>query len=556
MTSIPPTQIRLLGLVCGVLVACAGKHPNGDDGDAGIQVDAPDACPLSCSADLHTVVDCHNSLVTTCASTDACDGTSHSCVEACAGAATSHRATGCDYYATDTENIEPTYCFAAFVVNTWTSPAHISVEYDGASENVAAFTRLPAGVGLGISYTEYDPVAGLPPGEVAILFLAGDSGGTPNCPVTSAVPSAGHTGSGLFSSFHITTDVPVVAYEMNPYGDATVLEAAASLLLPTSVWDVNYLAVSPAPAAAGNPSLNIIARDDTVITFTPTVAVAGGGGIPAGAANVPMTFNLSRGQHAQITQPAELTGSVISSSAPIGLMLTHNCMNVPAGFSSCEHGEQMVPPQHALGNRYAGVMYRPRIAGETATFWKVVGTVDGTQLSYSTDVGGPATLNKGQAVNFLTGTPFVVQSQDADHPFEMFTYMTGSGYINDSYGDPDFVVSVPPEQYLSEYVFFADPNYPETNLVLIRERGADAQFHDVTLDCAGTLANWQHVGDYEWTRIDLVTEFAPVGMCSTGRHKIKSDAPFGLWVWGWGPATSYGYPGGMNVAPINTVVLQ
>jgi IgGFc binding protein len=127
------------------------------------------------------------------------------------------------------------------------------------------------------------------------------------------------------------------------------------------------------------------------------------------------------------------------------------------------------------------------------------------------------------------------------------------------------VVSVPPEQYLSDYVFFADPTYPETNLVLIRERGLDAQFHDVTLDCAGVLANWQTVGDYEWTRADLMTgNFAPVGNCSTGRHQVKSDAPFGLWVWGWGtPLTStftanvsYGYPGGMNVAPINMVVIE
>jgi hypothetical protein len=49
---------------------------------------------------------------------------------------------------------------------------------------------------------------------------------------------------------------------------------------------------------------------------------------------------------------------------------------------------------------------------------------------------------------------------------------------------------------------------------------------------------------------------------------MKSDGPFGLWVWGWGtPLTqpngmgiftenvSYGYPAGMNVQPINQVVI-
>jgi hypothetical protein len=44
---------------------------------------------------------------------------------------------------------------------------------------------------------------------------------------------------------------------------------------------------------------------------------------------------------------------------------------------------------------------------------------------------------------------------------------------------------------------------------------------------------------------------------------MNSNAPFGLAVWGWGtPKTStftqnvsYSYPGGMNVQPINTVVV-
>jgi hypothetical protein len=60
-------------------------------------------------------------------------------------------------------------------------------------------------------------------------------------------------------------------------------------------------------------------------------------------------------------------------------------------------------------------------------------------------------------------------------------------------------------------------------------------FHDVTLDCAGTLSGWQAVGDYEWTRIDLMTgNFQPVGGCSTGRREMSRDGRFGLWVWGWG----------------------
>src|SRR6185436_2974803 len=145
----------------------------------------------------------------------------------------------------------------------------------------------------------------------------------------------------------------------------------------------------------------------------------------------------------------------------------------------------------------------------------------------------------GQAVTFITGQPFVVKSQDADHPFMLFSYMSGSQWQPglDGYGDADFVISVPPEQYMSSYVFFTDPTYPETNLVVIRAKDREGKFQDVTLDCRGKLTGFQPIGDYEWTRVDLITgKFEGVGGCSTGRHEIKSPGGgrFGLWVWGWG----------------------
>jgi hypothetical protein len=465
------------------------------------------------------------------------------------------------------------YCFAAFVANTWTSPAHISVEYQGQQLDVASFARIPSGSGPTLTQGAFDATAGLPPGEVAILFLGGTQGASPKCPVTPATAAPYFSGTGVGNAFHITTDVPVVAYQINPYGGGSAAVTAASLLLPTSVWDQNYVAVNVSPASAGKPSLNIVAKDDnTEVTFTPNATLTGAGAIPSGAAGTPVTINLMKGQHAQITQTTELTGSAISSTKPIGFMAGQTCMNMPVGVSYCDHGEQMIPPVKALGSRYVGVMYRPRVAAETSTYWRIIGAVDGTTLTYSSAVGGPTTINKGQQVIFQTGQPFTVESQDNDHPFMLFTYMTGSKALQEGYGDPDFVTSVPPEQYLKSYVFFTDPTYPETNLVMVRAKGTDNQFHDVNLDCGGVVTGWAPIGngDYEFARRDLTTgNFTNVNGCSTGRHEIKSDAPFGLWVWGWGtPLTgpggsgggiftanvSYGYPGGMNVAPINAVI--
>jgi hypothetical protein len=564
--------------VAAAFVAC-GPSPRPPGGNTPDAPDAPPGCQNQCSSDDRTVLDCHGNPVAMCAATEACDVATATCVSACVAAESAHSSVGCDYYATSMDsyglgNPQVTLCYAAFVANTWTTPAHLAVEYRGSQLAVEGFASVPSGSGPTLTYGPYDATAGLAPGQVAILFLGGTAGGPPlGCPLQPAVAAPQITGTGIADSFHITTDVPAVAYQINPYGGGSVEVTGASLLIPTSAWDTNYVAVNvsqaefPTPTVALNPSLNLVARDDnTTVTITPNVPIVGGNGVGTAAAGQPLAIHLNKGQHVQITQSDELTGSVVTSTNPVGLMAGQYCMRMPANTLYCDHGEQMIPPVRALGNRYIGVMYRPRVPNETQTYWRVVGAVDGTQLTWSTPVGGPATLSKGQSVTFLTGAPFVVSSQDKDHPFMLFTYMTSSAYVQDGFGDPDFVLDVPPEQFLHDYVFFTDPTYPETDLVLLRGPDASGQYHDVSLDCLGAVQGWQSIdGSFQFARVDVQTgNFAAVGNCSNGRHEIQSEAPFGLQVWGWGtPLTttftqdvSYGYPGGMSVLPINDVVIE
>jgi hypothetical protein len=544
-------------------------------------------CGLSCSTDHHSVVDCNGKTIVSCMTGQGCDLMTGGCADACQAAADNKQSVGCDYYATHLEmDYANQQCFAAFVANTWDTPAHLTVEFNpGVSLAPQLFARIPSGTGANITYTPYDPAAGLAPGQVAILFLSGSSN-SPNVPcppglTTAAALGSAVQGTGVTHSFHITTDVPVVAYQINPYGGGSAAITGASLLLPTSVWDTNYIAVTAAPEVyidAGpyqyNPSFNIVAaQDGTNVTLLPNAAIVGGMSLPAGPASMPYMFTLNKGQQAQFSQPADLTGTIVQSDKPVGFMAGNACMQVPLGTNFCDHGEQMLPPVKSLGNEYVGVMFRPRVTGDQA-IWHMVGTVAGTQLTYvpAAPANAPATLGAGQVADFITDQPFVVKSQDTMHPFMLFTYMTGAtdAMLSDKggYGDPDFVVSVPPQQYLNDYIFFTDVTYPETNLVVVRAKDQYTKmFDDVTLDCLpapSTLTGWQPVGDYEWTRVDLTRDdFANQGGCSTGRREMKSKGLFGLWVWGWGsPKTtintkyvSYGYPGGMNVQPFNGVVI-
>ncbi len=605
---------------CGVLLAlfaagCAGcEAGNTGTGGGGGDPSGPGSGPVTgagggfgegggsstclgvvtCAADLHTIL-CDGEVFGTCGSDQGC--ANGACIPACDAAKENKSSVGCDYY---TVNPDVTFsqgaCFAAFVANTWTTPATITVERDGQLLDASAFARLPSGSGASITY-EPLPNGQLPPGEVAILFLAQFNPGalyTPACPpgVTTAVSTedAALHGTGIAKSFHITTSVPVVAYDIFPYGGGPSAITSATLLLPTSAWDTNYIAVEPfRQTLGGDPNFYeyvqiIAAEDGTDVTISPTAAIVGGPGVPATGAGVPATYSLSKGQVLQITQDTDLTGSPVQSTKPVGLLGGNRCMVLPdLSVSACDAGHQMIPPVRALGTEYIGVHHRNRFPGvEESPPWRIVGAVAGTQLSYdpAPPPGAPMTIGVGQIAEFTTSQPFIVRSQDADHPFYVSAHMTGctdvsTDTLGDCRGDPETVNVIPSEQYLDQYVFFTDPTYPETSLTVIRKAGPSG-FSDVTLGCMGTpITGFQPVGtggQYEYAYVDLVTgNFEPQGGCDNGRHEATSDAPFAITVWGWGSGAtggdpfalqfpysqyvSYAYPAGASVQPLSEVVV-
>jgi hypothetical protein len=561
-----------------------------------------------------------------CSSLEQCeeisDGASAKCVNPCVDTLGQNTSNGCTYYIQemDTDSMVAGVCYAVFLVNQWKTGerARIQVTLGGNVLPIDQFARIPVGKGTGISYTPYDPVAGLAKDEIAILFLSRDPNAVndpnpeapralANCPpgVTPAVVGdAALHGTGVADAFGIRTNVPVVAYDMLPYGAGRARVTSATLLLPTNVWDTNYLMTSafeaPQMFAGALPTMMIFGQQDgTQVTILPTQPIEAGGSLQGSPANVPVTYTVNAGQYLQFTQVADLTGSVIQSDKPVALVGGTQEIDVPTDRLRADSAHQMIPPVHALGNQYLAVRYRARTAHpDEAVPWRIVGGIDGTQLTYDPpQAGAPATINAHQVLEFTVPGPFVVSSQDAAHPFYLAQYMTG-GEIADAggggdtplngEGDPEYVNVVPPAQYLPRYTFFTDPTYPETNLVVTRVLDpTTGAFPRVTLDCAGVLGGWQPVGgsgQFEFTRIDLSTgNFQGQNGCDNGVHVIDATLPgigdagpgptpsFGVTVWGWGSEAtypggietnplftrwvSYGYPAGANLKPLNSVIV-
>lgn len=357
-------------------------------------------------------------------------------------------------------------------------------------------------------------------------------------------------------AIEIKTDVPAVVYDIYPYGGAISYISSATLLLPTTAWDVNYVTTTMGEQpTAFPPGIDFIAQQDgTTITLLPTTNITGGGGIAAATKGTPVTYSINKGETVHIMEfpdssGNDLTGSIVQSNVPVGVWGEHFCMT------------QTDPPP-----------------------WRIVGMVDGTTLTYDPPVAGaPATVKEGQLVEFAGPNVFHVKSQDDKHPFYVAAHRPGydcdaghqqippikalgNDYValgneatDYSVGGPETVNVVPPAQFLPSYIFFTDPTYGYTEIALVREKASDNTFKDVKLDCmSGPVTGWLPVGSsgqYEYAHVDLRHAGAAVGTCDNGLHNIASTEKFGITVWGYDSASSYAYPAGASVKPINSVVV-
>ena len=597
--------MRVHGLAwvgAAAFLACSGSPPSGfadpDAGggtDGGVDPDAtdpfgkldggPDAIGTKqgCSGDLRNVIDENGVVLQTCPPDQGCAG--GVCVPACDAAAASKGSVGCDYVVPTPSfyaGIKPP-CFAVFVANNWPKDVKLTVTRDGVTYDVTKFGRIAAGGGTPVTSWAAVPVSGIPAGKVAVLFLSHDpassNSGPLTCPIAPAISQTYGTalaGSGTSPSitgrgkaWHILADAPITSYDILPYGGAKSYLPSAELLFPTTAWGTNYFGIVPY-RGTGSPQWGqlVASQDATQVTILPSVALPAGTNVNAAAKNVASTYTLNAGEYIQWQESNEMSGTIIQSTKPVSFFggQGYDCYSSSTSTGGgCDSAHQQIPQVSAFGSEYAVAPYATRRLDlkEESIRYRFVGAVAGTTLTYSPAVpGAPTTMGVGQVVDFEATGPFVAKAQDNNHPFYVAQIMPGCSVTSGSrppggcLGDEEYVNILAPGQFLTKYVFFSDPTYPTTNLVFTRVKAGT--FKDVKLDCAGTLTGWKPLGStgqYEYTDVDLIRGGVKNGTCDNGPHVADSAAPFGVMVWGLDSASSYAYPAGGNVAPINSVVV-
>jgi hypothetical protein len=229
--------------------------------------------------------------------------------------------------------------------------------------------------------------------------------------------------------------------------------------------------------------------------------------------------------------------------------------------------EETVLPAEVIGKKYIVVPPTTPLGNAVGHVVRIYGNVDDTHLTYpeGTPPGAPMTINAGEVVQIpplppgrpaalcvsapdhcMTNMPFIVAG---DQPFAVASLMVGGTLqmpntdATNSQGDPSMSMMVTPEQFRRDYTFLAPADYLENFADVLIPVGAQ-----VTLDGTALAGTPTRIGNSEWSFVR-----AKLSGDKGGVHTISTpDARgLGLQVVGFGFATSYYYPGGLNLKHIS-----
>jgi hypothetical protein len=414
--------------------------------------------------------------------------------------------------------------------------------------------------------------ASLAPMTSTIFLITCEPSG---CPLDST--HIEFSGIARLGGFRVVSDVPVLVYQWNPYGDTP--PGDASLVLPRHTLDNDYIVASwHIEALSGDPDFEarsqvtiIATEDNTSLTFTPTVRSWAGPEVPAvngGATSPVITLNaFDVLQIAAEVEHTDLTGTQITADKPIAVYGGHDCPNIPEyGEGYCDHLEEQLFPLSAWGEDAVLARYAPRVQNtmeEDQPLWRVIAGTDDMTVNFDPPVSGVGGsyyfANSGEMLQFFSPEDHYAwahlgSTPGNPAPFLAYQLMTGSRYVNGTTGDPAMLLAPPAGQYLERYVFNTEDDwgYAYDHVIIVRQSGTP-----VTVECLGPLpgGDFTPVGSTSWEvgRFYL-DEDGYVGACTDGVQRLTAGGSVGLSVVGANTNTSYAYMGGVGVYHINPII--
>jgi hypothetical protein len=329
----------------------------------------------------------------------------------------------------------------------------------------------------------------------------------------------------------------------------------ASLLLPSTAMTGNYRVAGLAGAQGGIlggalPSFVTITgtQDGTMaqIKLAANGKLLAGGQVQAMGGGSTATVMLGAGDVVELLsdQGSDLSGSVVKANKPVQVIAGVSCITNPPGVQSCDHVEESVFPAETIGKHYiVTVPSNSRGSGPFGHTVRLYGNVDNTKLTFNPAVpNAPATLSAGQVVDLgVVKADFEVTG---DQPFLVGSFLVGGSQSDPNQmmpeGDPSETLAVAVEQFRLKYVFLSPSDYDFNYVDVAMPAGTT-----LTLDGNQLADKSVKIGSgmFNVMRINLTGG-------NNGAHTLEATQPVGIQVVGYGIATSYQYPGGLDLAAI------
>jgi hypothetical protein len=431
---------------------------------------------------------------------------------------------GCEYFGVDMDNYTSALPYAIVVSNLDAATVHVMVEArNGMTWNLLEETDIDS--------------------KEAYVFMLGDN----------STNGSFHMPN---KAYRVTSDLPVVAYQFNPYAglqpnDADICTNDGSLLIPTSGLDMYYYALTYPPNVSEGMIVIAGTEDETLVTVTAAVAINAGGSVPAIPAGGSESFMLQEADVVQLESMGDLSGSYIEADKKVAVWGGNDCAYVPTSVSWCDHLEHQMFPVTTWGQEFvaARTVIRTSMGEPENDYWRVIASEDGTSISTVPDVAGlnGQTMNAGQVIEVGVNYSFTVS---ATAPIMIGQFLTGHSATDVPFegagGDPAFALLPPYEQFMTNYVFLAPEKYLNDYLVITHPTGLTVNLDDnpVTSNPDCITAAFNDAPDWEITRC-LIPDFT---------HTIDAAEGVGISVWGYGGRVSYGYTGGLNLETINPII--
>jgi len=397
----------------------------------------------------------------------------------------------------------------------------------------------------------------------------------------------------------------------------------ASLLLPLHILGTSYVAVAPSHVKSRSPKffggwneynvynthLTVVATaDNTQVTLASRAKLVSGGGVSVPAKGGQQVYVLNRYDVLQVAtdndtniqcaaDPGDiwgsdelcrvnndLSGSLVTSSAPVAVFGGSGCNFVPYSTYACDHLEEQVFPFSSWGKSFVATRSHPLRVSDTAfasagnaapDYYKLVASCPASQCPAGTTVllsdaasqytvlppgsgngciagtalgnaAAPCRLMGGSFVEFSTKSSFTVET---DQPVAVAQFFAGQDATGGSpapvQGDPSMILLPPAEQWRSSYTVLAAPGIRDNYLGLAID---DSKVQEVRVDGV-PVTGFTQVGTTTFKVLN-----APV---SVGTHTVdvvarpgEPASGAGVTVYGFDAYVSYGYAGGLDLKSI------